>query len=151
MNMKPKPLKWHYFMIYFSLWVGAFSTFVEASRFTNGTMYDKASNLIYRAFPYMRWLDISYGTILIITSVYQVVIRFQLANFRNTAPQKLLYLYTVRAVSCFAYMLMATMVTGFSFIQPSNVGAILVYLMITIIWLLINKRYYDNRKELFVN
>jgi hypothetical protein len=62
-----------------------------------------------------------------------------------------LYLYTVRAVSCFAYMLMATMVTGFSFIQPSNVGAILVYLMITIIWLLINKRYYDNRKELFVN
>ena len=114
--------------------------------------YDKHYfDQIHQMFPLMALLDIAYGLMLIALAVSQIYVRFQLAGFREGAPEKLLYLYVAYLVTPLAYLLLATLATGVSLIQPTIAANLLGYFITIVIMFLINKVYYNNRRELFVN
>jgi hypothetical protein len=150
-NLKPKPLKWHYFMINFSLWVGAILNFIQASIFMNGSMYGNLKQRIYTAFPQLPLVDITYGLAMIAVAVYMIYTRFQLAGFKKDAPNKLLSLFAVGIASGLIYTVAFYMATGVSLMQGKTDYKILGHVIAAAVMLISNKMYYDKRKELFVN
>lgn len=161
MNENMKPLKWHKFMIYFSLWAGAIFTLGYSAAFFTGSVYGEIGRRFYLVFPIMQWVDIAYAAALLTLAVYQIYTRFQLAGFRHGAPKKLLSLYAAMFIADLAYVLCSSTIVARQLInlgQPDAaekvgyfVGKSLWNLLPIVIMFLINKKYYGNRKELFVN
>ena len=153
MNENTKPLKWHNFLIYFALWAKALSTLIDALNVFIGTHphYGEMKSSIYQAAPSLRLLDIFAGMFMICLSVYAVYTRFQLAEFKKNAPDKLLYLYAAGTALSIIYLLIFAAVLGLPLKLLFSVKGILPKLIALVIILFINKKYYDNRKELFVN
>ena len=114
MNENTKPLKWHNFLIYFALWAKALSTLIDALNVFIGTHphYGEMKSSIYQASPSLRLLDIFAGMFMICLSVYAVYTRFQLAEFKKNAPDKLLYLYAAGTALSIIYLLIFAAVLG---------------------------------------
>ena len=170
MNENVKPLKWHKFMIYFALWARAIFGFCNALFFAGGLHYTNprtgfpdrsVRDRLYDLFPSIKRIDLAYFVMLIILSLYIIYIRFQLARFRKGAPKKLLSFYMAEFITFLAYVLCYAMVITSQLINLGHpdvaeqvwhfVGESLWNLLPIVIMFFINKKYYDNRKELFVN
>lgn len=167
MNENTMPLKWHKFLIYFYLWISAFWGFYNALFFAGGLHYTNprtgfpdfsVRDRLYDLFPSIKWIDLSYSIMLIALSVYIIYTRFQLARFRKGAPIKLLTLYILGFTTDLIYAISFFVIfkeAGISLIDIGNTDAIFRTLISSgissAIMLLLNKAYYDKRKELFVN
>ncbi|MBQ9433424.1 MAG: hypothetical protein IJU26_04320 [Synergistaceae bacterium] len=160
-NVTPLGLKWHKFMIYFSLWIGAVVCVVWSITFFTGSVYGKVGRRFYQIFPAMQWVDIAYGAVLIAIAVYHIYTRFQLAGFRKDASRKLTIMYVAMIVAAAAYTLCSAVILTVQLIKlgyPDDaekiwgfVGQSFWQLLPTLIMLLVNKKYYGKRKDLFVN
>ena len=156
-NSRSLGLKWHEFMIYFVLFAGAVLTSIEAANFFQGRIYGEMRDMVYQVFPYMRLIDVSYAVFLAVMAVYRIYTRNELAGFKKGAPKKLLKLYAAAAVAPLLYLGASVTATGtFDLLtQPDNaeviIGRTLGNFIREVVMLLINKKYYDNRRELFVN
>ena len=146
-----KPLRWHKFLIYFSLWIGAAGLLLGGIGFIAGTVYGEMGDRIYQAFPVIRFVDIAYGLVLIGVAVYIIYTRFQLAGFRQGAPQKLLILLALSPVLEWGYQLILSAVTGVPITEIHSGGSFIGELIGTAIGIWLHKVYYGKRKELFVN
>ncbi len=123
--------------------------------------YGNISEVFYQVFPSLQWIDISYGLILIAIAGYQIYTRFQLAGFKHGAPKKLLWLYAVSIIAGFAYIFSSSTAVTLQLIKLNEpdaaekvwsfAGSSMWSLIPDVIMFLINKKYYYNRKELFVN
>ena len=161
MDENTKPLKWHKFMIYFSLWAGAVLALINSVSFFTGSVYGEYGRGVYQLFPLMQWIDIAYALALIAVAVYSIYTRFQLAGFRKDAPRKLLSLYAAGFIMNLAYVLCSAVIMTKRLIDLGYpdaaekvwyfVGRSFWDLLPIVIMLLINKKYYGKRKELFVN
>ncbi len=150
-NIKSLGMKWHKFMVYFVLWVGALGTVRDALPFLDGSVYGSLREQVYQVFPFMQWLDRGYALFLAAIAVYMLYILFQLAGFKKGAPKKLLSLYVIDVVALFVYLLAAAMITGISIINKDNAASILGSVLSSVVLFFVNKKYYDNRRELFIN
>ena len=64
-DLNDYPMKWHKFLIYFSLWFGALANVVSGLRYITGTVYGADSERVYSVFPSMKSIDLVMGVILI--------------------------------------------------------------------------------------
>ncbi len=161
MTENTKPLNWHKFLIYFGLWVGSALGLLVAVGYFTGAVYGGAEEVIYRAFPVLKWVDIAYCLLLIGLSVYGIHTRYQLAGFKESAPKKLLSLYVAMSVVFLAYTLCSAGIMTHRLVSLGHpdaaeqvwffVGKSFWQLFPMLIMFLINKKYYGNRKDLFVN
>lgn len=151
MTENTKPLKWHNFLIYFLLWAGAVMLVLGGATFIAGKVYGKIGDRIYQALPAMRFVDIAYGLVLVCVAVYMIYTRFQLAGFKQGAPNKLLILLALSPVLGWGYLLTVSAVTGVSITQLHSGGSFIGELIGTAIGIWLHKIYYDKRAELFVN
>ena len=151
MTENTKPMKWHKFLIYFSLWAGAVLLVLGGISFIAGKVYGEMGARIYQAFPAMRFVDIAYGLALIGVAAYMIYTRFQLAGFREGAPQKLLILLALSPVLEWGYFLLVSAVTGVSITQIRSGGGFVGELIGAVIGIWLHKIYYGKRAELFVN
>lgn len=161
MNENTMPLKWHKFLIYFSLWAGAILTLGYSAAFFTGAVYGEVGRRFYQVFPLIQWLDIAYGLVLAALAAYQIYTRFQLAGFRKDAPKKFLNLHVATFITTLAYVLCFAVMATRQLINLGYpdaaervwyfVGKSFWQLLSIVIMFLINKKYYDKRKELFVN
>ena len=143
-------LKWHKFLIYFSLWAGAVMNVYSGIRSISGAQYGTDSAQVYAYYGgSLKALDTAMGLVLLVLAVYTVYTRFQLAGFKIDAPRKLTVLYTANLVASVLYLLAASAVTKLplSSFMSDMIGTIIG----SIAMIFINQNYYNKRMELFVN
>lgn len=146
----PMPMKWHKFLIYFGLWLGGISYALNGLGLVTGGAYGStgvSAQQVYTVFPNLKPVDIILGLAAIVIGVMLIVVRFDLAKFKQNAPKKLLILYGVSAVFALVYPLLGSAVTTLSFMELWNPGT----LVGGILGIVINKVYYGKRAHLFVN
>ena len=142
-------LKWHKFLIYFSLWAGAIINASQAITLIGGTAYGANTETLYRMYGSLKGIDLFWGIALLGLAGYMIYVRFQLAGFRIGAPKKLSILYIANLVCSLAYMLAVCAVTQLSL--RDILSDIAVSLFGSIVMLFVNQNYYSKRLELFVN
>ena len=150
-NGKELGLKWHKFLIYFSLWLGAIGFWVSSVVVATGLMYKDKKDAVYQVFPLMQWLNVGYAFVLIFLGIYTIYVRYQLAGFVKDAPKKLLFITLASPVISLIYLLIMSMIMNVPFVQIITSSDVLRDFSSALIFFMINKIYYNNRKELFVN
>lgn len=116
-------MKWHKFLIYFSLWAGAVLNLVAGIRCINTA----------RAYAGVQGAGkvLVIGVCCVALSVLGVITRFRLANFRKDGPTLLAVLY------------------GATLIVNLIGGASWASIIASAVMVVINAIYYSNRKEMF--
>lgn len=134
------PMKWHKFLIYFSLWAGALSLF--------GT----GLSVIMQVVQYGSLLGQSlalglvlYSVAAIALGIFSIYVRFQLARFRRSAVKLLVLLHVLTIVLNIVDFAMASNL-GIT-IDSSNTST----LFAPVILIILNLQYYKKRSALFVN
>ena len=149
----PKPefgMKWHKFLIYFSLWAGAALNGISALAMITETQYGSNRVMVYMVYPSMRTVDVLFGLLLIAVSVYTIYTRFQLARFKIGAPRKLNWVYALSLTFSLLYLAVAAAVIGLPLgdMMDSDTWATIPT---SIAMMVVNSVYYGKRSELFVN
>ncbi len=144
------PMKWHKFLIYFSLWVSALVTLSAAGQFFSGSHYNGLADAVYAKYgSSLKTLDLLMGMASIFLAVWAIYTRFQLAGYKSGAPAKLMLLYAISLIVSVLYMIFACSISGLSFsaLLEDSVGTLIGNGLM----MFINKVYYDKRSVLFVN
>ena len=140
---KEMPMKWHCFLIYFSLWAGAVLNVINAIRIFS------ANSSVYYWFPGFKGLDVIFCICSIALAVYLIYTRFQLAGLKYEAPKKLTRCYVFAIVLTLLYWIGASIVSGislFTLANASDTGTIIG----NIVMMCINKAYYNKREDMFI-
>lgn len=141
------PMKWHNFLIYFSLWAGGILNALSGMAQLTGSVYGADADYIYRYFDGLKGLDMLYGVVLIGLGVFQIITRFHLAGHKSSGPSMLMISYIVAAAVSLLYGVIASGITDIALmelINPAGLGG-------SIAMIFINKAYYDKRSALFIN
>jgi len=144
------PMKWHKFLIYFSLWVSALVTLSAAGQFFSGSHYNGLADAVYAKYgSSLKTLDLLMGMASIFLAVWAIYTRFQLAGYKSGAPAKLMLLYALSLIVSVLYMIFACSISGLSFsaLLEDSAGTLIGNGLM----MFINKVYYDKRSVLFVN
>ena len=144
------PMKWHKFLIYFSLWAGALLTISDGCTLLNGLHYGGNAEQVYRYFSSLRSVDCTFAVIYFGIAAFMIYTRFQLAGFKQGAPGKLTLLYILQLIITLAYGLIVSNIVGMSFSEAMGETAI-TSLGSSIAMIFINRSYYGKRDYLFVN
>lgn len=142
------PMNWYKFIIYFQLFLNVLINIVSALRYFTGDVYGGNAEAVYNAFEGMRYLDISWGILLILLAVYCIKIRKDLALFKIKAPTNYLILTAANFCSSFFYTILASAISGASAIDLGLYNSI-TQLVVGIIYIILNKVYFDKRKFMF--
>ena len=89
-----RPLKWHKFLVYFSLWASAVFVFMKGANLIALGIFGDTDPQVPEPTS-LKVLDIAYGVIYIALAVYHIYTRYQLARFKKGAPKHLLILYVI--------------------------------------------------------
>lgn len=140
------PMKWHNFLIYFSLWAGGIINAILGLTYITGAVYGDEMDLIYRYFDGLKAIDMLYGVVCIGLGVLLIITRFQLAGYKSSGPAMLTITYIAALAVSVLYSLIASGITGLSLLElvnPASLGG-------SIAMIFINRAYYNKRAELFV-
>lgn len=149
-NQKPLGMKWYKFIIYVALILGAIVNILGGVRSFAGMSYGSAemSSMVYAAFPGMKALDIIMGVLEIGLGAFCFIVRSALAHFKAKGPKLLLVMYIVNIVILVFYSVATSTITGLlSVTDTLNV----ITLAPTVIMVIVNYIYFNNRSHLFVN
>ena len=143
-------MKWHKFLIYFSLWAGAVLNLLSAVQYFTGSIYGTGNeaNMIYAYYDGIKAIDMLMAVLLIVIAVFSVVTRFALAGYKARGPQMLMGLYLINMIAAVFYLVIASVVTGISLgdlVDSSTLSS----LISSIAMVFINKSYYGKRAHLF--
>ena len=146
------PMKWHKFLIYFSLWASAVMNVLNSFVMFTGAHYggENEARMVYNFFDGLKSVDIIMGVLFIGIAIFAIVTRFSLAKYQSKGPKQLLAVYGLNAVLTVAYPLLASAVTGMELSELMDSSTI-SSIVSSVVMILINKTYYDKRAHLFVN
>lgn len=144
------PMKWHKFLIYFSLWAGALINFFNGLQLLNGSIYQGNADQVYSVFSGLKTMDMIFGIIYFAITIYMIYVRFQLAGFKQGAPGKLITVYIIQLVAPFAYYLMVSIVSHLPWSEVFDFTMI-PSVIVSIAMIFVNRYYYSKRAHLFVN
>lgn len=142
-----KPMKWHKFLIYFSLWIGALNSIATGISVYTGSHYGDSAAEIYDYFQGLQKTDASFGVLYIALGLLLLVTRFKLARYRKKAVNWLTWCYLLQPVQNFAYNLAVYRSTGF--MSETFSLDLLSSLVVSLIMIIPTRIYYKKREELF--
>ena len=142
------PMKWHKFLIYFSLWAGAVISLINAATYFLGLHYGESVQMVYAVYPGLSILDKLMGIVCLGILVFTVMTRFALAGYQAKGPKMLMVVYALNAVMSIVYVLLASMVSGLPLgdLMGSDVIGSLIG---SAAMIFINRDYYNKRAALF--
>ena len=146
----PRGMKWFKFILYFQLFANALINLVNAVTVFAGAHYQGSADTVYSVFPAQHTVDIVYGILCLALAALGIYTRFRLSAFRRNGPGLYLGLIAANILVPVLYMLLSSLVTGIPLTSLLDVNSI-VSLAANIIMLVVNKIYFDRRKDLFVN
>lgn len=140
------PMRWHKFLIYFALWLGAFRNLSTIAV----TVYSmlKADPAYWSTVPaaYLVVCALEMVFIAVLICV-QICVRFKLARFRKNAPRLLLISYGMLLFGHIVFALAGSLSLG---LAPLT-GFKTAYVVGAMFMILANNKYYYRRRHLFVN
>lgn len=140
-------MKWFKFIIYFQLWASLLSALIAAEKYFTGAYYEGYADWAYSFYRGLRELDICMGILYIALGVYAVFVQRSLAKLRVKGPM-MYYSFCAGSIAlALLNVIAASLIVGYSLFS-ADVAAELAP---SVILLLINIRYFNNRKHLFVN
>lgn len=151
-NKQPElTMKWHNFLIYFSLWAGGILSIVSGCQVMTGTHYGLgASDLerLYSLYGSLKTVDLIFGVLMIVAGVFLIYTRFQLAGFKEGAPNKLTICYALNLVVSLAYIFAAAGAINepATELMDASTGSTIVT---SIVMIIVNRIYYAKRAHLF--
>lgn len=147
------PMKWYKFLTCFALFFAAFCYAISALRLFCGTQYGAQRDAVYSLIPGLRVLDILYGLVFLVLAALCIYARFQLAKFRKNGPSVFLLIYVISIVAGIVYMIVGSvMLSRFNVSFGDLIDSSTVSSFITsALMIVLNKIYFDKRKDLFVN
>ena len=149
------PMNWYKFLIYFSIYASAITSFVSGIMFLTGYIYSIQSGgntnayMIYVQFGKGLMLsDMVYGALSVVYAVFGLVVRKRLASFKKNSPV-LFYIWCAMGIIISAGYAIAIGIFGG---VPNSFGASFIPQIITeAVYIYINYIYFSKRKQFFVN
>lgn len=151
-----RPMKWYKFLIYFSLFASAVLNVINGFQYLTGSIWETLSggytnaDAMYRIYEGLQFADIVFGAGLIGLGVLAIVTRNKLARFEAKGPELLNLLYLGALILSVAYVILVSMICNIDIgdmLEGSNIVSIVVSLAMVVA----NKKYFENRRDLFVN
>lgn len=145
------PMNWYKFLIYFALFAGAFFNVSYAVLYMTGKIYETQNvdpMAVYYLYPNVKPVDIVYGILLIALAVFMVITRFQLSGLKKNGPKMIVALYgiNIAMVIVLVYSIAISCTTDYMAFNASTIGQC----VIPIVMAVVNKVYFDRRKDIFV-
>lgn len=149
-------MKWFKFLIYFLLFAIGILNIIGGITALTGGQYvvegKDVSKAVYLLFPDLKTVDIIYGIACILLGVFQFYIRFQLAGYKTKAPSYITVMYIITAVVAAVYSfavvgIVPDQIVGHDELIGQGIGSIVG----AVVMLIVNKTYFDKRKNLFIN
>lgn len=141
---------WYKFLIYFALFAGAFFNVCYAVLYMTGSIYETEQIdplTVYSLYPGVKAVDIVYGILLLILAVFMIVTRFQLSGLKKNGPKMIVALYGLNIAIAIIYAILISCTTDYMAFDASTVGQC----VIPVVMAIVNKVYFDRRKDIFVN
>lgn len=147
------PMRWHKFLCYFLLWLGALMNVGNGVEYLRGSLFEEE---IYLHLPGLRALMVVFGLASFLFVAAVVFTAVSLLRYKKNAPRYLMWTYVLNGVVTVLTMvsLSAELIRGgadpaavFNFFGSRAIGSVIGSVVI----ILINKTYYDKRSHLFVN
>ena len=104
------------------------------------------SEFVYTQFPPLKSIDIGFGIATVLLGLYQFSVVKTLAGYKANSINKLVTLYVLSMILNCAYTIIAGNIIG-EFAIADVIGTIVGNL----IMIAINKTYFKNRRDVFVN
>ena len=149
-------MKWHNFLIYFSLFASAVMNVLNAILMFSGNIWDMSApagygdgfyELVYQVWPGIQSLDMFYGVGCLVLAALSVVARFQLAGFKKSGPNILTILYALNLILSVIYLVGLSAISGEASASSGIGGSVAV----SIAMIVANSTYYNKRKHMCVN
>ena len=159
-NGKQLGWKWFKFIIYVQLFLWALWDVGQAVAFFTGTHYGEGSTgaaLIYGFFGNLKTLDVVMGICILVLAGMSIVVRQKLAHFEKAGTKWYLMLQAATLVLNIVY---AVALYGLVYAEVQEAAGDMLPILwssvgtsvtSSIFWLVVNKIYFDNRKEYFVD
>ena len=141
-------LKWHKFLIYFSLWISALSAVSQGINFYSGGLYEDSATA-YAYYQGLEKLDTIMSLVYIALGIFIIISRFKLARWRKNAVAWLTWSYILPPVCYIVWLLGFSNITGI--LESSDLAGWLGNVVGNLVVIIINLIYYSKRKELFDN
>ena len=141
---------WYKFLIYFALFAGAFFNVCYAILYMTGSIYETEQIdplTVYSLYPGVKAVDIVYGILLLVLAVFMIVTRFQLSGLKKNGPKMIVALYGLNIAIAIIYAILISCTTDYMAFDASTVGQCIL----PIVMIIVNKVYFDRRKDIFVN
>lgn len=158
-------MKWFKFLIYFSLFAGAVLNVFSAIGAFTGSQYEGSADYIYAMFGGLKVVDVLYGLVLLAFAAATIYVRQQLAGFKRDSPKLFLTLYVAEAAVSLLYVVVVIVIaiSGVAayvsaYISPFELalqvvplGQVIAIVIGAVIYVVLNKIYFDKRAHLFTN
>ena len=151
-------MKWHNFLIYFGLWVGAAYNITAAIKLLLGLDYTSEtrgetvniSDVVYAMFDGLQVVDIVFGALLFAIAGLAIYTRFQLSAFRKKGPKLLMAVYIASTVWNLTYTVCVVAIVGFDVLDSTDVISNTIGNLVgSVVAVIINYIYYNKRYDLF--
>lgn len=141
-------LNWYKALIYAILFLSAIANLINSIKYFTGIIYgDQATaKSVYEQFAALKPLDILTGCVLLGIAVLAIITRFALAKFKKSGPPLLYAVYLSNIIYTIVYAVAASAITKTFLLNYSTVFSVIV----SIVMLFANYKYFTKRKELFV-
>lgn len=143
------PMGWYKFLIYFALFAGAFLNVCSSILYLTGNIYttsDVDPRAVYYLYPGLQVVDIIYGVLLLAVAAFMIVTRFQLSGMKKNGPKMVIALYIINIAFAVIYVIAISCITEYFVWDATTIGQC----VIPIVMAIVNKVYFDRRKDLFV-
>ena len=145
-------MKWHKFLVYFSLWFSAIANLWNGIQAITGQQYKGNAETVYRELPGMKLPDVVFGILCIVTAVLLVITAVSLLKFKANGPKMLTLAYAVSVIACLIYVIWAAVIlSGKGVDVRAALSSTFMSLAISVIMIFVNRNYYQKRAHLFVN
>lgn len=144
-----RPMKWYKFVVYVQLFLAAILNLVNAVIYCSGLHYGSRSvaEQVYAYYGGMKWIDLLLGICSFACAVLAIVVRQKLKNFKMDGPKWYIILLALELIASLMYIILTYMLTRIMALDASIVTQIAV----SAVLIFANKKYFDNRMDLFVN
>ena len=151
------PMKWHKFLIYFSLWAGMLVSVYKVFMVMTGERYggENYKNMFYRVFPSLQTIDMIFIVLVAATAVLQFLTWMNLSKFRKNGPVLLTASYAGAIVSSLFYLMgTSSVLSGAGYDVSSIMGSdgmsqYTSSIVASLAMIVINTIYYKKRAHLF--
>ncbi|MCR4756907.1 MAG: zinc-ribbon domain-containing protein [Butyrivibrio sp.] len=149
-QQEPLGMKWANFLGYFVLWIGALINLFAGVGFLTGTVYNTAgvtAEDVYSYFSGLKAIDTIAGVLTLGTAVVGVMAAISIIKRKANAGKLVCALYALNFALSLIYALLVTVMTSI----PGFSSSTIIQLIVSVVMFFVNRYYFNNRSDVFVN